>query len=519
MGNLDETISEVIEIEFEDEFKKLEKDSKKVLDKDELIKKIVSILKSEKIINIIALIKLAFEMKTENSGCLFSILANNPKNKYYFIQIIFEALEKLKIEDWYKELKKILEIFGNQSELNKLIKKNNTFNEKINKKKELIYLKKFEKNKNYDFKVFKENASLIIFLAKFGLDYICIPDTLKYINIKSYSKVFKDIKGIFSKKGKDECKSLIDYLNNLENLYYTREFQKRIIFFIQLIMNNEKINSLMGNVDEIDKFSELNTKLSENSVFYIFEETKSNKYDKASLVTNKYKEDIYSVEMFESIKMSENKNILNWIICKSLFSDRELIIEKVNLNYKASIEDIEKDLQEEIQFLLNTKYSYKDLMFQIDNKLYRCPESYDVFINKIMKVILFIIVNKKKENKKIDNSINEEIKEALKQIVEKEKKIKELETKISRYPFELNENEHLMSIIIKSEDNKIIVPIICKSSFKFIKIEEKFYDMFNEYAEKENNFALNGTKLNKNKTLEENGIKDKDIIIVKNIDW
>jgi len=75
-----------------------------------------------------------------------------------------------------------------------------------------------------------------------------------------------------------------------------------------------------------------------------------------------------------------------------------------------------------------------------------------------------------------------------------------------------------MSIIIKSEDNKIIVPIICKSSFKFIKIEEKFYDMFSEYAEKENNFTFNGTKLNKNKTLEENGIKDKDIIIVKNID-
>ena len=75
-----------------------------------------------------------------------------------------------------------------------------------------------------------------------------------------------------------------------------------------------------------------------------------------------------------------------------------------------------------------------------------------------------------------------------------------------------------MSIIIKSDDNKINVPIICKNSFKFIKIEEKFYDMYSELAEKENNFTLNGAKLNKNKTLEENGIKDKDIIIVKNVD-
>lgn len=135
MGNLDDFISIVIEIEFEDEFKELEKDSKKVLDKDKLIKKIVSIFKSEKIIDIIIKIYFGLEMKTEDSGCLFSILTNNPKNKYYFIQIIFEALEKLKIEDWNKELKKMFENYGNESENGKLHKKYNEFSEKIKKKK------------------------------------------------------------------------------------------------------------------------------------------------------------------------------------------------------------------------------------------------------------------------------------------------------------------------------------------------------------------------------------------------
>ena len=135
MGNLDEIISEVIEIEFEDELKKLEKDSKKVLNKDELIKKIVSVLKSEKIIGIIIQILFGFKMKTEDSGCLFSILTNNPKNKYYFIQIIFEALEKLKIEDWNKELNKMSENYGNESENGKLHKKYNEYSEKIKKKK------------------------------------------------------------------------------------------------------------------------------------------------------------------------------------------------------------------------------------------------------------------------------------------------------------------------------------------------------------------------------------------------
>ena len=142
---------------------------------------------------------------------------------------------------------------------------------------------------------------------------------------------------------------------------------------------------------------------------------------------------------------------------------------------------------------MKSNYSYKDLIFQIENKLFRYPESYDVFTKEIMKAILLLINNIKKnakdkseilknkinfeEEKKgqaLDKSMNEEIKEALKQIIEKEKKIKELKSKISRYPIELEEGEQLMSIIIKSDDNKINVPILCKNSFKFMKIKEKY---------------------------------------------
>ena len=75
-----------------------------------------------------------------------------------------------------------------------------------------------------------------------------------------------------------------------------------------------------------------------------------------------------------------------------------------------------------------------------------------------------------------------------------------------------------MSIIIKSDDNKINVPIICKNSFKFMKIEEEIYEMFDEYSGKENSFTLKGIKINRNKTLEENGIKDKDIVCIKSND-
>ena len=121
---------------------------------------------------------------------------------------------------------------------------------------------------------------------------------------------------------------------------------------------------------------------------------------------------------------------------------------------------------------------------------------------------------KEKENI-INNSINSEIREALNQIIEKENKIKELELKLSRYPFELNESEKIMTVIIKSIDNKIIFPILCKNTFIFNRIEENFCAIYKEYSEKDNIFTLNGNKINKHETLENHKMKDKDIIIIE----
>jgi hypothetical protein len=466
------------------------------------------------VINFI-LLKVSFgcTLKSEDFGCLSLILLNNPKDKYYYIEILSKVIERLKKNKFYEKLKNASEHF----DVDKILKENNNkFSEKINKKKEIIYLKKFENKKEYDFKSIRENAHFFISLLRYSLGYITCSDKNPPIN--AYKTLFEDIKKFVEIKGKDESKSLIKYLIDLKDIYETIEFQKRLIYFFNFEVNKEKINNLRGKQMGLNEFNELNTELSENSVFYIFEESKPNVYEKFSLITNKYKEEILSVDMFESIKKTENKHIITRYICKSIFTERKIIIERFNLNYESSIDDIENELQEEIQFLLKQEYSYKDLLFQIENKLYRCPESYDVFIKEIMKMILFIIINRKNKNEKIkiDNSVNEEIKEALKQIVEKEKKIKDLESKISRYPFDINEGEKLMSIIIKSEDNNICVPIISKNSYKFTKIEEEIYEMFNEYSEKENYFTLKGNKINRNKTLEENGIKDKDIIIMKN---
>ena len=57
---------------------------------------------------------------------------------------------------------------------------------------------------------------------------------------------------------------------------------------------------------------------------------------------------------------------------------------------------------------------------------------------------------------------------------------------------------------------------MCKSNDKFNEIENKFYDEYPEFIETENNFYYDGKKINKNKTLENNKIKNNGIVILDN---
>ena len=304
-----------------------------------------------------------------------------------------------------KELKKLGKKYWDEKKDGKIHRETKEYNNKISNKKEIIYLKKFENNKKYDLKSIKENAPFLTSLVKNGL-YLILSE--KNPDIKVYFDQFKNMEKYIEQKGENELKLFINYLIHINNLFYTKEFQQRLIYFIQYKIKEEKINNLIGKPLDLDEFKELNTNLSDNTVLYIFEESKPNKYEKVSLISNKYEKETFSVEMFESIKKKENKNVFIRYICKSIFSERELIIEKLNLNYETSLEDFEKELQKEIQFLLNSKYSYKDLIFQIENKLFRCPESFDVFTKEIMKVILFLINNNKKKAKDKSESLKNE---------------------------------------------------------------------------------------------------------------
>ena len=107
--------------------------------------------------------------------------------------------------------------------------------------------------------------------------------------------------------------------------------------------------------------------------------------------------------------------------------------------------------------------------------------------------------------------------ELMEKLEKKEKELKEFKSKL---PFELNKDDKIMNVIIQSSDQKILFPIICKNTDLFIRLESELYkaDEFKDYKEGNNYFLINGNKINKYNTLEQNGIKNSDRIIIIKID-
>ena len=72
--------------------------------------------------------------------------------------------------------------------------------------------------------------------------------------------------------------------------------------------------------------------------------------------------------------------------------------------------------------------------------------------------------------------------------------------------------EKLFRIKFISIDQNINFSTVAKNTDNFAKLEAALYEKFPKYKETENYFLVNGKKLNKHKTLDENKIKDNDIL-------
>ena len=119
----------------------------------------------------------------------------------------------------------------------------------------------------------------------------------------------------------------------------------------------------------------------------------------------------------------------------------------------------------------------------------------------------------KDQVKKLENKIKE-LNDLLNDNINK---ANELKAKLSRFPFELEEGEKMITIIITSPDKKIIKSIICKNTDVFNDLEKKIYQNDVEVFKKGNQFTINESSIDKNESLESNKINNNDIIVINNL--
>ena len=88
----------------------------------------------------------------------------------------------------------------------------------------------------------------------------------------------------------------------------------------------------------------------------------------------------------------------------------------------------------------------------------------------------------------------------------------------SLFPFEINEGEKLMILNFTTSDNKFCIPIVCKNTEELAVVEQRFYredeEIRKTFMDESNFYLSSGNLLNKNKTIDENNIKDKEKIIM-----
>ena len=97
-------------------------------------------------------------------------------------------------------------------------------------------------------------------------------------------------------------------------------------------------------------------------------------------------------------------------------------------------------------------------------------------------------------------------------ILDLENEIKQLKS------YCLSPGEKLITVKFISIDEAINFTVTAKNNDKFSKLEDILYDNYPIYKDTENCFLINERKINKHRTLEENKIKNNDVLTLKIIE-
>ena len=246
---------------------------------------------------------------------------------------------------------------------------------------------------------------------------------------------------------------------------------------IDKINNNisEIINKLKKISDNLDKYYKIysdfmNNYDVKNRNYYILHNAKEiqNNNDNMAEINEIIEETNYTNKVNEIFKLYN-----------SFYDDKIEIGDNIISNSKTNESNNEKDIIIEEQ-----KTKIEELTNQIDNL--------------------------KESNK--GNYGKDRLIELLEEITKKDKEIKELKESQLNSPYTLKPGEKLFPLIFVSEDQVIHYAIICKNTDKFKDIEDLLYSEYPEYGESENYFLVKGKKVNRFKTLKDNGLKNSDVV-------
>ena len=126
-----------------------------------------------------------------------------------------------------------------------------------------------------------------------------------------------------------------------------------------------------------------------------------------------------------------------------------------------------------------------------------------------------IITEEKLKNENLIKIINKQenkLNYQINKILELENEIKKLET------YFLSPGEKLITVKFISVDQVINFSVTAKNNDNFSKLEDILYNKYPNYKDTENYFLVNGKRINRHRTLEENKIKNNDVLTLNKIE-
>ena len=529
----------------------------------DVINKLCSLCFSEKIIHFIKV-----EMKAffTDSISIFEV-----KEKYLSFKVFLQLLEELKSKNFENHMIKI-DIFNkiNDKSFNEQKDSIDKFAESEKGKSILSEINKYNDN-NFSHVFILVSFYFFIFICVFK-DVIPpieqnekLKDNVLYF---TYDITYKNIENIANI---DQINEYIDKIKEINSFNYTKNACKNILFLLNLKKYEKEISSKeIICKDFFENYGDT-SKINDNIKWRIYEKNLNENKKESNYIckiiegkmTEKEKDNF---DIFENIYNIKEKNIkgISGEILKSLIYNNEILIIKIEPNYfkkyNSTIEEMEKGI-ELVKKSYFAQHTNINTYVQIKNKIINLDSSYDLFMKELDKQKVIIEQNKlknlieqlksqidteKEKNKKLErelaeeknmnkksekiietlnkeldnnekgNELDKETKDSLiKIILEKEKNIKKLNSKLLRYPISIEENEKLMTINFISKDKKLVTSIVCKSNDIFEKIEGQLYNNYPQFFKKEITFLIDGKSINKNMTLEQNGIHNDSVIIIK----